>query len=115
SKAGGNWAPSPAFRCRARQRRPACLVVAFWRAGQIAALGLVGWEDGRGVRPPYHAGILVREDVLEENPGLREILEKLSGRIDERTMAELNYEVDGKRRDEREVALEFLKEQGLID
>ena len=31
------------------------------------------------------------------------------------TMARLNYEVDGARRDDRQVALEFLKEQGLID
>src|SRR5690606_40894916 len=99
----------------ARKLRQLVVIVPFSPDGQIAALDLVVLEDARGVFPPYHAGILVREDVLEENPGLREILEKLSGRIDERTMAELNYEVDGKRRDEREVALEFLKEQGLID
>lgn len=110
-----NRAMDHALLFQALQLRQVDVIVPFSTDGQVAALDLVVLEDDRGVFPPYHAGILVREDVLEENPGLREILEKLSGRIDERTMAELNYEVDGKRRDEREVALEFLKEQGLID
>lgn len=91
------------------------VIVAFSTDGQIAAMDLVMLEDDRGVFPPYHAGVLVREDVLQANPEIRSILAKLEGLIDERTMAALNYEVDGKRRDDREVAIEFLKERGLID
>lgn len=90
-------------------------IVAFSTDGQIAALDLVMLEDDRGVFPPYHAGILVRQDVLERHPELRTILGKLEGLIDERTMAELNYQVDGARKDDREVALNFLRVQGLID
>ena len=94
-----NRAMDHALLFQALQLRQVDVIVPFSTDGQVAALDLVVLEDDRGVFPPYHAGILVREDVLEENPGLREILEKLSGRIDERTMAELNYEVDGKRRE----------------
>lgn len=90
-------------------------IVAFSTDGQIAAMDLVMLEDDRGVFPPYHAGVLVREELLEKHPEIRSVLGKLEGLIDERTMAFLNYEVDGQRRNEREVALAFLKEQGLID
>lgn len=90
-------------------------IVAFSTDGQIAAMDLVMLEDDKGVFPPYHAGVLVREEVLERHPEVATILSRLEGLIDEPTMARLNYEVDGARRDDREVALEFLKEQGLVD
>lgn len=100
---------------QALQLRQVDAIVAFSTDGQIAAMDLVMLEDDRGVFPPYHAGVLVREEVLERHPEIRTILSRLEGLIDEATMARLNYEVDGARRDDRQVALEFLKEQGLID
>ncbi|HLS90177.1 MAG TPA: glycine betaine ABC transporter substrate-binding protein [Limnochordia bacterium] len=90
-------------------------IVAFSTDGQIAAMDLVMLEDDRGTFPPYHAGVLVRGETLEKYPEIRDILAKLEGLIDEHTMATLNYEVDGNRRNEREVALEFLREQGLVE
>jgi len=90
-------------------------IVAFSTDGQIAAMDLVMLEDDRGTSPPYHAGVLVRGETLEKYPEIRDILAKLEGLIDEHTMATLNYEVDGNRRNEREVALEFLREQGLVE
>lgn len=90
-------------------------IVAFSTDGQIAAMDLVMLEDDRGVFPPYHAGILIRKEVLERHPEVRSILSPLEGLIDEHTMARLNYEVDGSRRDDRDVAIAFLKEQGLIE
>jgi len=100
---------------QALQLRQVDVIVAFSTDGQIAALDLVTLEDDRGVFPPYHAGVLARPDVLAEHPEIRTVLSKLEGLIDERTMAELNYQVDGERKDEREVALNFLRERGLID
>jgi Periplasmic glycine betaine/choline-binding (lipo)protein of an ABC-type transport system (osmoprotectant binding protein) len=90
-------------------------IVAFSTDGQIAAMDLVMLEDDRGTFPPYHAGVLVRGETLEKYPEIRDILAKLEGLIDEHTMARLNYEVDGNRRNERDVALEFLREQGLVE
>lgn len=90
------------------------LIVAFSTHGQIAALDLVMLEDDRQLFPPYHAGLIVRAQVLEQYPELREILGKLEGAIDDVTMARLNYEVDGHRRNPRDVAQEFLREAGLI-
>ena len=57
---------------------------------------------------------LVRSRALEDHPRLREVLEKLSGKIDAGTMRRLNHEVDGKKRDPAEVAREFLEAAGLL-
>lgn len=90
------------------------LIVAFSTHGQIAALDLVMLEDDKQLFPPYHAGLIVRAEVLEAYPEVREVLGKLTGAIDDVTMARLNYEVDGHRRNPRDVAAEFLREAGLI-
>lgn len=90
------------------------LVVAFSTHGQIAALDLVMLEDDRMFFPPYYAGLLVQARVLEEHPGLRDVLNILTGAIDEVAMATLNYEVDGHRKDPKDVAIRFLKDRGFI-
>ncbi|MDE2237682.1 MAG: ABC transporter permease, partial [Elusimicrobia bacterium] len=47
-------------------------------------------------------------------PGLASALELLAGRIDEKTMRRLNYEVDEDKRAPRQVARQFLLRQGLL-
>lgn len=90
------------------------LIVAFSTHGQIAALDLAVIEDDRRLFPPYHAGFIVRSELLEQYPQLRELLGRLSGILDDATMARLNYEVDGHRRSPRDVAREYLQQIGLI-
>lgn len=69
--------------------------------------------DDKHAFPPYDACIMVRQKVLDENPKLRPALEELSGRIDNKTMRELNFQVDGLHTPAREVAAEWLKKAGL--
>lgn len=99
---------------QALQLRQVDLIVAFATHGQIAAMDLVMLTDDRQLFPPYDTGIVVRSDVLKANPELRTVLGKLEGKINEATMARLNYEVDGHRKDPRAVARAFLQELGLI-
>lgn len=92
------------------------VICGFATDGRIAAYGLVTLTDDKNYFPPYQAAPLVRSDVLEAYPQLREPLERLGGTIDDATMQELNYAVD---RDERSktakaVAREFLRSEGLI-
>jgi glycine betaine/choline ABC-type transport system substrate-binding protein len=72
-------------------------------------------EDDRGYFPSYHAAPLVRQAVLEAHPEIRDALQALAGRIDDRAMRRLNYQVAVEKRSESEVAKEFLKELGLGD
>ncbi len=82
--------------------------------GRVAALDLVVLEDDRRYFPPYEAVPLVRASILENDTKLAETLNRLAGQIDAATMRRLNAEVDGKKRDPREVAREFLQERGLL-
>lgn len=78
--------------------------------GRIATLGLIVLRDDRRFFPPYEAVPLVRLTALEGHPELRQVLGLLVGRIDTATMQRLNAEVDGKHRDPKEVAREFLEQ-----
>ena len=90
------------------------VTVVYATDGLNRKVGLKVLEDDRGFFPGYNGAFLVREDVLERYPELEDILNRLAGCIPTEQMAELTYQVDVVGRTVEEVALEFLKEQGLI-
>ena len=92
--------------------------------GRIAALDLVQLEDDRHYFPPYEAVLLVRRDAFEkvknyENAYERAVhplivvMARLGGAITTEEMRRLNYEVDGNKRDKKDVVREWLKAKGL--
>lgn len=81
--------------------------------GLIDSLGLVVLQDDKRYFPPYEAAPVVRQATLQKHPELRPILASLSGKISEAEMRQLNYEVDGKRRDVKQVVQEFRQSQNL--
>jgi len=93
------------------------VICAFATDGRIAAYGLATIEDDRKFFPPYYAAPLVRAQTLAKHPELREILNRLAGKIDDRTMQQLNLQVDrdDDPRQPRDVAREFLQSRGLIE
>jgi osmoprotectant transport system substrate-binding protein len=91
------------------------IAVGFATDGEISAYNLVRIEDNKNFFPPYQVAPVVREGVLEENPEIREILNRLSEKITDETMQRLNYEVTGNQREPAEVAREFLSQEGLYN
>ena len=89
------------------------LAVGSTTDGLIAAKGFVVLEDDRRYFPPYDAIPVARAAVLAQHPGLREALDALAGRIDAASIRRLNFEVDGRKRDPREVAKDFIASLGL--
>jgi osmoprotectant transport system permease protein len=81
--------------------------------GRIPTLDLVQLADDRHYFPPYEAVYLVRQDSLTRVPALREVLAKLANAISTDEMRRLNYEIDGRKRDPKEVVNEWLKGKGL--
>ena len=81
--------------------------------GLIPALDLFVLEDDKHYFPPYEAVPAVREQTLAEHPEIRQALADLGGKISDAEMRKLNYEVDGKKRDVKEVVGEFLRSKGL--
>lgn len=81
--------------------------------GRIAALDLVQLEDDRHYFPPYEAVLPARQEALIRVSALAEILSRLSGAIATAEIRRLNYEVDGNKRDQKDVVREWLKAKGL--
>ena len=93
----------------ALQNRKVDLIAANSTDGLISALPVAALDDDRHYFPPYQCAVVVRETTLARYPGLRSALERLSGKISDVTMRQLNYEVDGKHRRAAEVAEQFLR------
>lgn len=81
--------------------------------GRIATLDLFQLQDDRHFFPPYEAIYLVRQDSLTRLPALVDVLHKLSGSISTDEMRQLNYEVDGNKRDLKGVVREWIGKKGF--
>jgi len=81
--------------------------------GRIATLDLFQLADNRHYFPPYEAVYLVRQDSITKVPALQEVLAKLANGISTDEMRRLNYEIDGNKRDPKEVVKEWIAKRGL--
>jgi len=81
--------------------------------GMLSALDITVLKDDKQAFPPYQACIVVRADALAAYPVLRDVLGQLSGKFSTDSMQKLNFEIDGKHRQVRDVAREFLESSGL--
>jgi len=86
----------------------------FATDGRIPAFDFVVLADDKGFFPSYSLTPVVRKETLDKNPKLAEILNGLSAKLDDATMAKLNATVDVEKKTIEEVSTTFLKSQGLI-
>ena len=107
-------AVDPGLRYQGLVSGQAEVVVAFGTDGQIAANNLVVLEDDKKLFPPYQIAPVVRGQILDANPRVREALNALAPKLTDATMQRLNYEVDGNKKEPAAVAREFLQQEGLI-
>jgi osmoprotectant transport system permease protein len=87
---------------------------AFSTDGLLIKHDLYVLEDDLGFFPPYYAAPLVRGELLDKHPEIKDTLLKLASILDDETMSELNYKVDVEKMSSQEVARNFLIEKGLI-
>jgi len=97
----------------ALRSRQVDLIAANSTEGRIDTLDLFQLADDRHYFPPYEAVYLVRKDSLTRVPALPEVLAKLANAISTDEMRRLNYEIDGNKRDPKEVVKEWLKGKGF--
>ncbi|HJP94557.1 MAG TPA: ABC transporter permease/substrate-binding protein [Pyrinomonadaceae bacterium] len=76
--------------------------------GRISKLDLAQLADDRHYFPPYEAVYLVRQDSLTRVSALKEVMSKLANAISTDEMRALNYEIDGNKRDRKEVVKEWI-------
>ncbi|MCM3630543.1 osmoprotectant ABC transporter substrate-binding protein [Paenibacillus glycanilyticus] len=90
------------------------IVVAYSTDARLKEYDLVTLADDKHFFPPYDASPVIRKEVLEKHPELQEIIDLLIGKLDAKTIIDLNYEVDVNKRNEKKVAEEYLKKVGLL-
>ena len=81
---------------------------------EIAQYNLVVLEDDQHLFPPYQGAPLMKEALLKKHPELEGILNKLSGKITESQMSQMNYQVGVEGKPAAQVARDFLVKQGLL-
>jgi osmoprotectant transport system substrate-binding protein/osmoprotectant transport system permease protein len=81
--------------------------------GRIANLDLVQLADDRHYFPPYEAVYLVRQDSLTRVSALGQVLSRLANAISTEEMRLLNYEIDGNKRDPKEVVKAWIARKSL--
>ena len=91
------------------------VMVIFTTDGQLSTADAVVLDDDLGFFPSYLCGNIVRNEVLEEHPELRDVLERLDGTITDTDMAEMNYQVEAEGAEPADVAREFLASRGLLN
>ena len=64
-------------------------------------------EDDKQAWPPYNLAPVVRDDVLEGNPDIAEILGKVNAALDTETITALNAQVDVDKEEVEDVAADF--------
>ena len=82
--------------------------------GQISALDLLVLEDNKQFWPPYRVAPFIRQEVIDTNPEITNVINSVTSLLDDKTMSVLNWEVAGNGRDPEEVARDFLEEQGIL-
>ncbi|ROR31667.1 osmoprotectant transport system substrate-binding protein [Mobilisporobacter senegalensis] len=80
---------------------------AYTTEGQLVKEEFTLLEDDKQVWPPYNLAPVVQKSVLDENPDIGEILNKISASLDTAKVTELNAAVDVDKREYEEVAKEF--------
>ena len=91
------------------------IITVFTTDARINEENVVIIEDDRTYFNAYHGATLIRKEVLDENPGLFDVLELLANQISNEEMIAMNYEVEIENKDPKVVASEFLREKGLIE
>ena len=97
------------LRYKAIEEKKINCVDAFTTDAQLIALNLKELEDNKNYFSKYKAGIIVRNETLKKYPKIKDILSSLTGKIDNKKMSHMNYEVEIQKKSPQKVAAEFLK------
>lgn len=82
--------------------------------GQIAAQKLVKLTDDKRLWPPYFVAPVVRPQALRDTPQAASILDQVSALLDDVSMSEMNWRVDGNKEEPKDVARDFLRTKGVL-
>jgi osmoprotectant transport system substrate-binding protein len=86
----------------------------FATDGRIPAFDFVVLTDDKGYFPSYALAPVIRKEILDAQPELADVLNDVSAKLDDATVAALNAKVDVDKMSIEDAAADFLKTSGLI-
>lgn len=89
-------------------------IVAYASDGRIQQLDIVLLEDDRNFFLPYYPAPVVRNEVLEANPEIADILNKLGGQFTQEDFQSMIFSVDDGGLSTEEATRPALQERGLL-
>jgi osmoprotectant transport system substrate-binding protein len=66
-------------------------------------------EDDKHVWPPYNLAPVIRDNVLQSHPDIADIINRISAKLDTKTLTALNAKVDVNKEDYEDAAKDFYK------
>ena len=111
--AGGDTAATIA--AAAQQTSGVNAAMVYGTDGGIAPAGLVVMEDDQGVQPVYQPAPIVRAEILEAHPEIRDVLAPLFEALDLETLQELNGRIQVGGEPSDAVAREWMTSAGFLD
>lgn len=91
------------------------VVLAYSTDPRIVEYDLKLLEDDENFFPPYDAVPMIRQDVLDDNPEIEDAIEPLFDSFDEEKIAELSGKVDNDGEEIKDVAKDYLEDEGLLE
>lgn len=80
---------------------------AYTTEGQLVKSEFTLLEDDKKVWPPYNLAPVIKKSVLDANPDIADILNKISSKLDTKKVTELNAKVDVDKEEYEDVAKEY--------
>jgi len=89
--------------------------MAYGTDGQLAALDLKVMTDTLGIQPVYEPAPIIRSEVLDQFPEIKDILEPVFLSLDLETLQALNGQISVQGVPAQSVALFYLQEAGFLE
>lgn len=90
-------------------------ILVFTTDGRLNDPDIVVLEDSHNYFEKYYAGTIIRQETLDEYPQLKNVIALLDHKITEKEMAKMNYQVEIEKRNEADVARDFLVKKHLLE
>jgi osmoprotectant transport system substrate-binding protein len=88
--------------------------ICYTTIGFIAADNFVLLQDDKNLFPIYNPAPIVRDQLLQQVPGIKDVLNALAPKLTTDAITALNAQVDVDHKTVAEVAQTFLQQQGLL-
>ena len=109
---GGDTAAT--IRAAAEQTDGANAAMVYGTDGAISEVGLKVMEDDKSVQPVYAPTPIIREEALNENPEIEQLLAPVFEGLDLETLQRLNARIQLGGESAQSVAQDYLQSEGLL-